>query len=243
MNFILEWGMISGFAGLALGTLVYLFREVIRKKIFSRLTNKQTLIVVNLFMILVWSISLLSIFFYFSNNRSHTQLTIFVMDIDHRVVLENEGRINIPLGNRSLNETIGPNGRINFPDIPSCNIGDTIFIGLDAKGWELVGDKKFVFTGEPIHVIVKRDNSLGVINGVVKSRNGQVFIKDALVRINADTAVLTDEFGNFKIVLPKNMQVQNETDSYLLTISKKNFKTKTQLHFPNSSDAEIRLNQ
>ena len=236
--------MIAGFAGLALGTFLYLFRVVISKKIFPQLTKKQSYIILILFMVLVWSISLLSIVLYFSNNHSTTQLTVFVTDTKGNVVLEHEGRINIPLGNRPLNEVIGANGRTNFPDITAENKGDTIQIGLDAEGWEIAdGNNTFLFTGKPIHLKVKRDNTLGIIKGVVKSRDGQEFIEGALVRINTDTAVLTDALAIFKIVLTEKMRVKKETDSYLLTVSMEGYKTKTQYYYPKSSDAEIRLDK
>jgi hypothetical protein len=170
------------------------------------------------------------------------QLTVFVTDLEGNAVLENEGRLNIPLGNRSLNEVIGANGRTNFPDITSDNKGDTIRIGLEAEGWEIAeGKKTFVFTGKPVHLKVKRDNSLGTIKGVVKSRDGQNFIEGAKVLINADTAVFSDANGIFKVLLPEKMQVKKVTDGYKLTITKEGYETKTEYHYPKSSDAEIRL--
>jgi len=170
------------------------------------------------------------------------QLTVFVTDQKGNVVLEQEGELNIPLGNRTLNATIGENGRTNFGDIPQNLKGTTIEIGLKAEGWELVDqDERVVFTGEPIKLQVSRDNSLGTVKGIVKSSDGQSMIQGARVLINSDTSVWTNEMGVFNLVLPEQMQVTNSTDRYLLTIQKEGYETKTQYHYPEGSDAEIRL--
>lgn len=241
MDFIKEWGMIAGFAGLALGTFLYLFNGVISKKIFPTLTKKQSFTLLMTIVSLVSLISALSIVLYFTYSQSSKQLTVFVTDTKGNVVLEHNGRINIPLGNRSLNEIIGVNGRINFPDITKDNIGDTIFIGLDAKGWEIAdGKNTFVYNGDPIHLKVKMDNSLGIIKGVVKNRDGRGFIKGALVSINTDTAIWTDDLGIFKIVLPEHMQMKSTSRHYELTVSKEGYLTTSQYYFPNTH-AEIRL--
>jgi len=178
------------------------------------------------------------------NSNDLLQLTVFVTDRKGNVVLQGEGKLNIPLGNNALNAYIGENGRTNFGDISTSFKGEEITIGLEAKGWEIAdGQNTFTFTGKPIRLKVKRDNSLGIIKGVVKSRDGQTFISGALVRINTDTTILTDEFGVFKIVLPTQMQVENKNDGYLLTVTKDEYQTKTQYHFPNSSDAEVRIDK
>lgn len=170
------------------------------------------------------------------------QLTVFVTDTNGNPVLQQEGRLHIPMGNRALNEVIGENGRTNFGDIALTNKRDSIVIGLEAEGWEIVGGKNsFEFTGEPIQLIVKRDNSLGTIKGVVKTRDGQAFIPNALVRINTDTLIRTDSFGVFKIILPPSMSVKRVEDRYLLTVSKTDYETTMQYYSPRSSDAEIRL--
>ena len=239
INFITEWGKLTGIAGITLGVIILLFKVPISKLIFPVLTKRQSFFIIMTVVIVVFLLSLCSIVL---SNKKTTQLSIFVTDLKGNVVLENEGKINIHLGNRALNEIIGANGRVNFPDIAVGSIGDTILIGLHAPGWEIVdGNNTFVFTGTPIHLKIKKDNSLGLIRGIVKSRDGQKFIEKALVRINTDTAIYTDSLGIFKILLPDNMQIKNEIESYLLTVSKQGYELKTQYYSPKSSDAEIRL--
>lgn len=244
MGFFYEGGMIAGIAGLALGVFRYLFAIIIKKEIFPQLTKKQSYKTLNRFMVLVFIISITTILLSYRHNKSEMQLTVFITDSNGNVVLENEGRLNIVLGNRSLNESIGANGRTNFPDITPNNKGDTFDIGLDAEGWELAnGNNTFIFTGEPIHLCVKRDNTLGTLKGIVKSRDGQQFIEGAMVCINTDTTILTNSLGIFRVILPESMAVKNETERYLLTVSKNGYKTKTLYYSPKSSDAEIRLDK
>lgn len=54
-------GKVAGIGGLALGTLLLLFRDVIRKNIFSNLTRDQSYRLIRLILILVWSIALAGI--------------------------------------------------------------------------------------------------------------------------------------------------------------------------------------
>lgn len=175
------------------------------------------------------------------NKKDTNQLTIFVTDTLGNAVLENQGRLNIPLGNRSLNEVIGVNGRTNFPDITANNLGETLKIGLDAEGWEIVDRNEIhVFNGEPITITVRRDQSLGIIKGVVMSRNGQHFIPDAEIYIGADTLIYSNSRGQFKTVLPNPIRVSKMSDLYKLTIHKQGFKTKTEICHPDSF-TEVRL--
>ncbi len=70
MDFITDWGLIAGIGGLALGVLLILFREVIRKKIFPVLTKKQGFQIIIVFMLLVWSASIFCIYVYYDSNKS-----------------------------------------------------------------------------------------------------------------------------------------------------------------------------
>ena len=54
-------GQVAGIGGVALGVLLLLFRDVIRKKIFPQLTKRQGYRVVLLFLILTWSVAIAGI--------------------------------------------------------------------------------------------------------------------------------------------------------------------------------------
>lgn len=170
------------------------------------------------------------------------QLTVYVTDIHGNVVLEHEGMLNTSIGNRPMRETIGEHGRTNFGDILPEYFGDTITIGFTAEGWEIANDQNiFHFSGKPIYLKIKKDDSLGTIKGTVKTRNGQDFIEGAKILINTDTTILTDVNGVFRVVLPESMRVKDVSSAYKLTISKEGYKTKAEYFYAKSSDAEIRL--
>lgn len=50
-------GQIAGVAGIALGVFLLLFRDVIRKQIFSKLTRDQSFKLFALILVLVWSVA------------------------------------------------------------------------------------------------------------------------------------------------------------------------------------------
>lgn len=173
----------------------------------------------------------------------HTlQLTVSVEDADGNPALVGKGRINIWIGNRRLEGEIGENGRINFPDIALEYKGDSIQPALDAPNWEIYGKRSFILTGESIIIKVKRDKSWGTIKGRVRSWDGQEFIEGAKVTVK-DTFTYTDKNGYFKIILPEEMWIKSENESYTLTVSKPGYKIEDEEYSPFSSDAQIRLSK
>lgn len=121
MNLINEWGMIAGLAGIALGVFLVLFREVIRLKLFSKLTKKQSYTIVVVFMLLVWSVSLFSIMQYSKEkSKGSAQLTVLVhgeKGKDH-LVLPNRGQVKLLYGDANVVETINTKGEATFKQIP-----------------------------------------------------------------------------------------------------------------------------
>ena len=177
-----------------------------------------------------------------SNLNEKHQLTVFVTDSKGNVVLEHKGELNTSIGNRPMRETIGQHGRTNFGDILSEYLGDSITVGIKAEGWELINpNNKFVFDGSPIYLKIKKDDSLGIVKGVVRTRDGQNFIEGVKILINADTLVFTNVNGLFQVTLPESMRVNKVTDAYSLTASKEGYKTKSIYFYPKSTNAEIRL--
>ncbi|MEM7371810.1 MAG: hypothetical protein AAF587_24555 [Bacteroidota bacterium] len=170
------------------------------------------------------------------------QLTVFVTDAKGNVVLENQGELNIPLGNRSLNSRIGDDGRTNFGDITGVSKGEKIRIGLEAEGWEIAdGNNEFIFTGEPIHLIVQRDNSLGIVKGTVMSRDGSTFLERVEVSINGDTSIYTNQQGRFRIILPLHMRVKSKTERYRLFYMKEGYEPTDEYYSITSAGADIRM--
>ncbi len=69
----------SGVAGMVLGVFLVFFREVIRKRIFSLLTKRQSYQVVVAFMLLVWTLAGFSIYQYFyGDGDAPATITILV---------------------------------------------------------------------------------------------------------------------------------------------------------------------
>ena len=54
-------GQLAGVGGIALGVLLLVFRDVIRKNVFSKLTKRQSYNLLRLILVLVWSIALLGV--------------------------------------------------------------------------------------------------------------------------------------------------------------------------------------
>ena len=54
-------GQIAGIAGIAVGVLLVVFRDIIRKEIFPRLTKAQSFKVLTLIIITVWSVALVGV--------------------------------------------------------------------------------------------------------------------------------------------------------------------------------------
>lgn len=173
--------------------------------------------------------------------KENLQLTLIVTDLQGNAILENEGELNIPLGNRVLHAEIGENGRTQFPDITTNNLGDSIMVGLNAPGWEIYGANSFIFDGHRVLIRVRRDNSLGRIKGIVKSRDGQELIPDSFVSINADTLIYSNLNGKFNVLLPEEYRVSDEDDLYSLTVGKNGYKTITTFYSPASKFIEVRL--
>jgi hypothetical protein len=64
------FGQIAGLAGLSLGVVLILFREIIRKKIFPDLTREHAYRLLRLIVVLVWSIAVIGIGSWsYSNNH------------------------------------------------------------------------------------------------------------------------------------------------------------------------------
>jgi len=191
---------------------------------------------------IIASITCFSMYFFPMNFSQTQQLTVDVTDVNGNIALVHEGELNTSIGNRPLKESIGEDGRTNFGDILPKHLGDTITIGFKADGWELADEKNtFKIDGKSIKLRVKKDDSLGIIKGVVKTRDGKEFIDNAKVIINADTVIFTNKNGIFNVVLPERMRVKNLSESYSLNISKEGFKTNTKLYLPKTLDAIIPL--
>jgi hypothetical protein len=248
MEFISEWGKIAGISGLVLGVFLILFQSIIRKNIFPKLDRKQAQRIIIIILIMIWTFGIIVIYLYYSNEGEETngssQLTVYVHGPDGKqdLILENTGTLIIDFGNDRRSPMIGENGRTNCGEIPEKFIGEKIGIGVVAEGYELLyPDSMYVMKGEPIYLAVKKDGSLGLIEGTIKSRDGQSVLSDVTVQIGSDTSIISNDYGGFKIQLPSKMTVMDEEAPYNLTVSHPDYEVQTKLYYPNSGAIEIRL--
>lgn len=177
-------------------------------------------------------------------SQKSLQLTVYVHGAKGQqdIVIQNQGKLIIDFGNDRRTALIGENGRTNFGEIPAHFSDRTINIGFEGKGYELVNPNElFLLNGSPVYLAIRKDKSLGRISGIVKNRDGSKWIENALILIGNDTTIYTNEIGAFKVILPEDMQVPNETTPYLLTIKKDNYKVRTEHYYPKSGNIEIRL--
>jgi|GEM_PF-4919838 len=61
LDLLQRFGQIAGIAGISVGVLLVLFRDIIRKEIFPRLTKAQGFRVLTLIIITVWSVALVGV--------------------------------------------------------------------------------------------------------------------------------------------------------------------------------------
>lgn len=215
-----------------------LFTELQKRKLSFSLIILGTAILVTL-------IGMYSLTPYYWKNlflENPMQLTVYVQNVDGKSVheLQNIGKIIVDFGNDRRDPVIGENGRTNLGEIPVKFRGKQISIRLDAEGYELIDtNKHYIMNGEPIYLQVQRDNSLGIIKGIVTDRSGEHFIAEALVMIDHDTTTTTDSLGRFNLLMP----IEKHKNTYALVVKKKGYKVKNDYYKPKTGPLEIRLNR
>jgi len=191
-------------------------------------------------LIAVVGILILYLLFKFMGREDAMQLTVYVQDAAGKPIaeLQNKGKVIVDFGNDRRAPLIGENGRTNLGEIPEKFREETIPIVLEAEGYEPIEpNKKYILDGKQVYFLVRRDNSLGIIQGIVQTRDGSEFIAGALVMVDHDTTTLTDNLGRFRLVLPENMH----KGEYLLTVKKEGFKDANEMYRPKTTPADIRL--
>ncbi len=62
---------VAGIGGLSLGVLLLIFRDIIRKNIFSTLTKQQSYKIILIIIVLVWSVAIVGIFAWIYKNKDN----------------------------------------------------------------------------------------------------------------------------------------------------------------------------
>lgn len=167
------------------------------------------------------------------------QLTVYVHGPDgpQDIIIEKEGKLIADFGNRRDTRQIGEDGRTNFGEIGRRFLGKAIGLFIEAEGYEVsYPDSVYIYQGEPIYLAVKRDSQLGIVQGKVRSRDGESFLSNVLIEV-AGMTTSTDSLGNFYLGLPEE-QWRNE---YHIYARKNGYQLKEEKYYPKIGGIEIRL--
>lgn len=127
---------------------------------------------------------------------------------------------------------------VTFPGIPASFRGNKIALHYESPGFNNI-DTSFEFIENHFVLPIWRDNSLGLIQGIVKDRSGEKLIAGAMIIIDNHSSVYTDSIGFFRLQISPDKQ----SNTYLLTVNKKGFKSKSEYFKPNAGPIEIRLDR
>lgn len=119
----------------------------------------------------------------------------------HNIVLKNEGDVIIYLGNDRQIKKIGEYGEAYFPSIPPEFRNQQVHITVIAENFELANaDTQYILSGKNIYILVKKDESLARIFGIVTDENNTP-LEMVVVQIG-DLQTTTDKNGYFIIDIP-----------------------------------------
>lgn len=224
MEFITKWGMIAGLAGIALGIFVVLFREIIIKNIFSKLTKRQSYSIIIVFMLLVWSLSVFSIIQYYnSKSIDPYQITVFVHGEKGKddIVLPNRGKVKLIYGDATVEKIINNEGEVTFKQIPpeyfrSGATVELLFFDPMGEPYGAINPDSLyrVVKGKPIYLVVKL-YGLNKFSGIVKDSNTGYPIQGVRISIPCyDTnsiVTYSNKFGEFILLIPPSHQRKFQT--------------------------------
>ena len=221
MDFITQWGQVAGLAGIAVGVFLVLFREIIRKNIFPKLSKKQSFTILLVFMGLTFSIGVLSIYLYYSRGASmrSSALSVLVYDVEKGkdyIVLPNRGKVKLLVGDAVIEEVINSKGEATFKQLPSTffeagtSVQMQFFDPLGEPYRALNPDSLYALqSGQRIDLPVKL-YGLGILWGTVTDRLTNDPVSGAGVRVRG-AATETNEYGEFELEIPPEYQTKIQT--------------------------------
>jgi hypothetical protein len=219
MDFIKDWGMIAGLAGIALGVFVILFREVISKNIFSVLTKKQSYTIIIVFMILVWALAIFCIIEYYQGKSEEpAQVTVLVHGERGKddLVLPNRGQVKLIYGDANVIEIINSKGEATFKQIPEKFFSpkakvEILFSDPNREPYGVVKpDSLYQLTkGQYISLEVKL-YGLGILKGTVKDFETGALIQNARISI-LGIETFSNQYGEYTLSIPPKLQQKFQT--------------------------------
>jgi len=212
MGLITEFGELAGISGIAFGILLYLLKDILRKSIFSKLTNKQSFRVLISIIITVWSLSLTSLILSKQNNSS-SQLTVLVHGEKGKdyLVLPSRGKVKLIFGDANVVETINDKGEATFKQIPEkfFNSEATVeILFFDPEGEpyrSIYSDSLYILTKGRYISLTVRLLGLDQLNGVVKDYETGEFIQNVHIRVSGIESI-SNEYGEYTLEIPDEKQ-------------------------------------
>jgi len=219
MEFIKEWGIIAGIAGIALGVFMVIFKEIIRKNIFPVLTKKQSYTILIVIILLVWALAILSIILYYTGgSEDPSQLTVLVHSEKGKddLVLPNRGKIKLIYGDASVIETINEKGEATFKQIPptffsSEETVEILFFDPQGEPYRVINPDSLyqLAKGKYISLTVKL-YGLSQLRGIVKDFKTGDPIQGARISIlGIDT--ISNQYGEYSLSIPTEYQRKFQT--------------------------------
>ena len=219
MDFLTEWGQIAGIAGMGLTIFLVLFREIIRKNIFPKLTKKQSFIIIMSCMAIVAFIAVFSIVKYYSGHSGGVdQVTVLVHGEKGRddLVLPNRGKVKLLLGDAILEEVVNSKGEATFKQIPSAFFEKGVVVEvqfLDPGGEPYKAkspDSLYTLTrGKYIALVVKL-YGLTTVRGIVKDAVTGYPIDSVRISIRG-LETFSNRYGEYRLELPPEDQRKFQT--------------------------------
>jgi hypothetical protein len=181
-----------------------------------------------------------SIFF----NRETLMLTVYVHGPAGKqdITTGTGGKVTIDLGNKREVKAVAADGAAIFLELPVKYKNKPINIVTEQPGYQMAHPGTVhILADTPVYIMMKKDNSLGIIKGIVKEAVKGQPLAGADVYIGNDTVVKTNAVGIFDIVLPEKMRVAGSGAYYRLVVKKEGYLVKEEKYYPNSNPVEIRL--
>ncbi len=215
MDFLNNWGMIAGLAGIGMTVFLILFRSIIQLKIFSKLNTKQSFRLIVLITSMIFAISIFSIVMYSMNNSNETPGDITVVvhgkKSKNQKILPNRGVVTLVYRDVLINETINTKGEAIFKQIPADFFENEAKVEIrfeDPKGEPYAAvypDSVYTIQRNKYIPLVVELKGLDSLEGIVKDFETGNPIENVAIRVRGANAT-TNEFGEFTLTIPEEYQ-------------------------------------
>ncbi len=114
------------------------------------------------------------------------------------------GTVSLQYGDKTEEQTLET--ETIFKQIPANLKGETAHLSFQANGFVSIDTS--IVLGESFQLPIRRDNSLGIMSGMVKDEDNQPL---SGVRVSVkDISTITDEMGRFRLKIPFELQAEEQ---------------------------------